>query len=209
MRVRSYANWLLYEPRFVWLCAAGLAAAAAVPFLLGASERSIRLSGLALQLGGIITVVWGVVSTRQFFGLPPVRSVLASWWSRAPFKPRNIVVGVGGAQLGFFGEAEAHTRVPVDYSAPVDAQIKALERNVSLIHDRISATHAHARKKHEELRTTVIEHAAQITEVRTTLALDLRRFGTSGLHVSAIGAAWLFLGSIMGSASAELSTWFR
>jgi hypothetical protein len=160
-------------------------------------------------LGGIITVVWGVISTRQFFGLPSIRSVLASWWSRAPFKSRTMVEGAGGFHLGIFGEAEAHTRLPIDYSTPVEGQIKALERNVDMIHDRISATHADARKKHEHLKVKVTEHAAQLADVRTRLSADLRQFGTSGLPVSAIGAAWLFLGSIMGSASAELSMWLR
>jgi len=209
MRLRSYAQWLFVEPRFVWLCAAGLLAAVAVPLVLGATEKAIRMSGLLLQLGGIITVVWGVVSTRQFFGLPRVRTVLASWWNRAPFKPRNIVAGVGGLRVGVFGEGEAHTRVPVDYSAPIDAQIRALEKNVSLIHDRISATHADARKRHEELKGRLTDHAAQLAEVRTTLSSELRRFGTSGLPISAIGAAWLFLGSTMGTASQELAAWLR
>lgn len=207
--MRSYARWLLAEPRFVWLCAAGLLAAIAIPVALGATEQAIRLSGLLLQLGGIITVVWGVVSTRRFFGLPSIRSGLAAWWSRAPFKPRNVVVGVGAVELGIFGHGEAHTWIPIDHSAPVAEQIKALERNVALIHDRIGATHADARTKHEELKAKVTEHAAQLADVRSTLSADLRRFGTGGLHISGIGAAWLFLGSIMGSASQELASWRR
>lgn len=207
--VRSYAQWLLLEPRFVWLCLVSLGAAVLVPVWFCFSEPSIRISGLVLQLGGIVSVVWGVLSTREFFGLPPIRNNLILWWGRAPFRPQNVVAGVGGSQLTIFGEGQGYTSMPVDHSAPVDERIKVLERNVTMIHERIGAVHSDFRRKHDDLKSTVSEHGARLEQVQTKLSAELRNFGTSGLHISAIGAAWLFLGSIMGSASQEIAKWLQ
>lgn len=208
--MRSYVRWLLIDPRFVWVTVAGICVGLAVPLWCGSSEKAIRLSGLFLQLGGIITVAWGIVSTRQFFALPRIRDSLRSWWRRAPFRRLPTGHGAGSINLpSISGEGHGYTSLPIDHSAPVDERIRSLERNITLLHERISSVHSHARKKHDDLTATVSGHAARLEEVRTKLATDLRGFGTSGLHISAIGAAWLFVGSIMGSASPELAAWVR
>lgn len=207
--MRQYVRWLVIEPRFAWICVAGLGLGVACAFAYGPSEQSIRISGMFLQLGGIVTVVWGIVSTRQFFGLPRLRDGLRAWWARAPFKSRKVVIGVGSGQLGFFGEGHAYSTFPVDHSAAIDDQIKALERNIALVHERITTVHSDARTKHDELKTKVTEHTGRLKELDTKLMNDMRSFGTSGLHISGIGAAWLFLGTIMGSASQEIVKWLR
>lgn len=204
LRARAYIRWLLVDPRFLWICLAGLGAALAVPAWLGVSERNIRLSGLSLQLAGIVTVVWGIISTRGFFGMPRIRDSLAAWWRRAPFKRQNVVLAAGTGSFTIFGEGHGFTSVPVDHAAPVDERIRVLERNVTMIHERITAIHTDARTKHDELKSVVAKTATRLEDVQTALANELRSFGTSGLHISAIGAAWLFLGSIMGSASQEI-----
>lgn len=207
--MRQYVRWLVKEPRFVWISLVGIGLGVAGAFVYGPSEQSIRISGMLLQLGGIFTVVWGIVSTRQFFGLPRLRDGLRAWWARAPFKSRHAVFGAGGAQLGVSGEGHAYSTFPVDHSAAIDDRIKALDRNITLIHERITTVHSDARKKHDELRVKVVEHAGRLEEIGTKLAGDLRTFGTSGLHISGIGAAWLFLGTIMGGASQEIAKWVR
>lgn len=207
--MRCYIRWLLIEPRFLWLALFGVAAGVATPNWLGASEKAFRLSGMVLQLSGIITVVWGIISTRQFFGLPPVRDGLVSWWNRAPHKCRNIGAAAALVAPPMFGEAHGFTSAPIDHTAPVDDRFRAVERNIAMLHERIGAVHADARKKHGDLEAKLSENAARIEEIRTGFDEDLRGFGTSGLHISAIGAAWLFLGTIMGSASQELAAWLR
>ena len=67
--LKRLAHWLFVEPRFVWLAMLPPAVAAALALGVLRSEPAIRLSGLALQLAGILTVVWGIAETWRFFEL--------------------------------------------------------------------------------------------------------------------------------------------
>jgi len=207
--MRSYVHWLLIKPKFLWLAITGICIGVVAPFCYGYCEKAIRLSGLALQLCGIITVVWGIISTRQYFGLLPIREIFHSWWLEAPFQKLPIIGVRGSATLSLTAEGHMHTTYPLDHSAPVDDRIKCLELNISMLHERISGVHSDTMKKYAKLNDRVCENGTRLEEVYSKTTTDLKSFGTSGLHISAIGAAWLFIGSIMGTASQELAAWFR
>lgn len=199
-------HWLFVEPRHAWLCFVVLALACVVPAAQGYSEKAIRLTGLVLQLAGILTVVWGIVSTRGFFGLPPVRRLIASWWSRAPFRRRHTAYGEMNASFSVLGgSAHGYSSFPVDYASPVDQQIRVIERNLSLIHERITSVHGQVSKMQDELKAQLNEQTNRIEDVRAKLTEHVRVFGTAGLHISAVGAAWLFVGAVFGTASQDLS----
>jgi hypothetical protein len=202
---KQFAHWFLIDPRHVWLCVVGLALACAVPMALGFTEKAIRITGLVLQLAGIVTVAWGIVSTRGFFGLPPVRRIVSTWWLRAPFRRRHTAVGVLNASSVLGGSAHGYSTAPIDPSSPVEQQLRAVERNLSLIHERITSAHSQALKEQQALRAELREQTSRIEDVRTKLTEHIKVFGTGGLHISAIGAAWLFLGAILGTASQELA----
>ena len=68
-RLQNTVTWLFREPRFFWLCICVCAAAVVVMFQQGVTEPAVRLVGLGLQVGGLVTVVWGIVEIRQFFGM--------------------------------------------------------------------------------------------------------------------------------------------
>ena len=50
------------------------------------------------------------------------------------------------------------------------------------------------------------ERSARVTEDRKILS-KLEATETGGLHISAMGAVWIFLGIIFSSIPKELSTW--
>jgi hypothetical protein len=87
----------------------------------------------------------------------------------------------------------------------VETRLDALEKNVTAIHERISQTQAEmdegfqrsadARKREEQSR--LAEDAAIREKLEAT--------GTGGVHISAIGASWLFVGVILSTASAEIA----
>lgn len=204
--LRSFLQWLFCEPRHWWICIAVIVSAGFVARQSGFSEPSIRLSGLLLQLAGIVTVAWGIIKTRDFFGMPPVMEKLRSWWSRAPFRQRQTTCASASASLSMFGShASGFVSVPLDSSAPVSEQIEALFKNVELINQRISSVEQQAVQQHTAIKAQVAEQTSRIEDVRASLSERIRVFGTSGLHISAIGAAWLFFGAIMGTASVEIA----
>ena len=73
--------------------------------VLGWSEKAFRLLGMGLQLGGVLTVVWGILKTRADFGQPTVGSQFGLWFKAFPrWNPPPIVLSVNPIELGVFGE---------------------------------------------------------------------------------------------------------
>lgn len=206
-RTSRLFSWL-GELRLLYLAAVYVLLGFSLIWCFGASERSIRLVGLFLQLLGIGTVIWGISVTRKQFGHPAVTRILISWIRRFPLihrpaylQPEGISVGmsvVGGRLVAVF------TPNP---SAPLDERLKHIEQGLETIQKRIEGAESQID------RESSTAHGKLLVEIRARESADkailstLESSSTGGVHVSAIGALWLFVGVILSTASQELATW--
>jgi hypothetical protein len=204
-RIKAVWPWLV-DARHAWLSLTVIAVALVVSLRPHTAEPVIRLTGLVLQVMGIATVIWGISETRALFGHPSFSRKVRAWLSRFPPLRRNINVAVGGAALSAdMGKARAYGTHGAGANPTVETRLDALEKNVTAIHERISQTQAEmdegfqrsadARKREEQSR--LAEDAAIREKLEAT--------GTGGVHISAIGASWLFVGVILSTASAEIA----
>lgn len=204
-RLKSIWPWLV-EARYAWLSAAVIIIALGISFRPHTTEPVIRLTGLVLQLLGIGTVIWGISETRALFGHPSFSSKAKSWLSRFPLLRRNVVLGVGSATLSCVaGKARAYGTDGPGANPTIETRVETLEKNVISIHERISQTQkemdedfqkaADALKREEQSRQT--EDSAIQEKLEAT--------GTGGVHISVIGASWLFVGVILSTAAIELA----
>lgn len=209
-RLQNTATWLLREPRYFWLCISVCAVAVAVIFGRGATEPAVRLVGLVLQLGGIVTVVWGIVATRQFFGMQSPLRAFTEWLSRFPLRGRIIVGAIGEAVSASDAlSARGYTSWPIDATAPLEQRVLILERNLPLIQERISGFQTEFDRAIQELKDQLKSEVQHRLELSQHMQSQLKKYGTGGLHISAIGAVWVFLGTVLGTASPEISAWLK
>jgi len=159
-----------------------------------------------LQLLGVATVAWGISETRALFGRPSLSHRIIVWLNRFPLWRRNIVIELQGiAATASVGRASAHVVHSAAIDATIEARVAALEKNIASVHDRIGEIH---RETREELQNLVV---AVSREERGRLAEDeqLRRTleaaSTGGIHISAIGALWIFVGLILSTAAPEIA----
>jgi hypothetical protein len=136
--VRAFVSWL-FSPKYVWACFVVLAVAFVVCLRPGTSEPVIRLTGLVLQLIGIFTVLWGISETRAQFGRPSIASVMRQWLSAIPLGRKKIVSATASVNLGpVTARARGYgTHNPVDQT--VGSRLDAIEKNIGVVHDRITA----------------------------------------------------------------------
>lgn len=204
-RIKQLWPWLV-EARFAWLTLGVIGAALIVSLRPHTSESVIRLTGLVLQLLGIGTVIWGISETRALFGHPSFAAKAKSWFERFPLRRRNIVLAVGAASLAAATcEARGYVTQGPGSNPTVDTRLDALERNVSLIHERISGIE---KEMDEEFRKTAEaikneEHQRQTED--NAIRAKLEATGTGGVHISAIGASWLFVGVVLSTAGVEIA----
>lgn len=204
--VRKHTEVVFFEPRHFWLCASVCAAAIAVVLSQGGAEPAVRLVGLVLQLLGIVTVVWGIVETREFFGMQSPLKLLVQWLSRFPLRRRTIAVAVGEAvEANDALSVRGHKSWPIDPTAPLEQRVSALERNLPLVQERISNFQTELDRTAQALNDQLRFEQQHRLALSHELQNQLKTYGTGGLHISAIGAAWVFLGTVFGTASIEIS----
>ena len=202
-RTKALARWLA-EGKYVWFVLATNLLALIVALRPGTSEPVIRITGLVLQLFGISTIIWGISETRALFGHASLITKTKAWFQRFPLRSRNVVVAASGAE---FSSATAKGRAFVTHGAgpnpTQDARLEALEKNIVSIHDRLTATEADEglHKAGEEIQREVHTRRAEDEELRKKIEAT----GTGGVHISAIGASWLFVGVALSTAAPELS----
>lgn len=204
-RVKGIWPWLI-EARFAWLTLGVIGIAFAVSLRPNTPEPVIRLTGLVLQLLGISTVIWGISETRALFGHPSFAAKARSWLKRFPLLQRSIVLagGVGSSTASSSG-GRAYGTYGQGLNPTIETRLDALEKNVSLIHERITGMGAEMdegfRKANDALKNE--EHVRQMEDC--VIHQKLEATGTGGVHISAIGASWLFVGVILSTAGIEIA----
>lgn len=204
-RVKSLFPWLA-EARYVWLALAVSIAALVIALRPGTSEPVIRLTGLALQILGIGTVAWGISETRSLYGRKPLFAVARGWVERFPLKSRNIVVGaVGIASAAALGRARGYGTHGTPPNPTVNDRLDVLEKNIEALHDRIGATQKELDDELSKLKSSVSDEAQQREQEDQKNRNLSEMTATGGVHISAIGAVWLFVGVILSTAGVEIA----
>ena len=87
----------------------------------------------------------------------------------------------------------------------VESRLEALEKNITLINERISQTQNEMddgfQKTADSLKRE--EQSRQVDD--SAIRGKLEATGTGGVHISAIGASWLFVGIILSTAACEIA----
>jgi len=204
-RIKALLPWLA-EARYVWLALAVSIAALVIALRPGTTEPVIRLTGLALQILGIGTVAWGISETRALYGHKPLFAVARGWIERFPLRSRNIVLSAAGiASATAFGRARGHVTHGTPPNATVDQRLDALEKNIGALHDRIGATQKELDEEVSKLKTSVSEEARQREQEDKENRKLTEMTATGGVHISATGAVWLFVGVVLSTAGVEIS----
>lgn len=204
-RIKALWPWLV-EARFAWLALGVIAAAIVISLRPNTPESVIRLTGLVLQVLGISTVIWGISETRALFGHPSFASKTKSWLGRFPLFRRNIALAAAASSIGVATcKARAHVTHGPGPNPTIDTRLDALEKNVTLIHERISSTEKQMdeefRKALEAIKKEEQTRQSEDNAIREKLEVT----GTGGVHISAIGASWLFVGVILSTAGVEIA----
>ena len=209
LSLKSIFHWL-FEWRY--FCLSLLVVVVPVFFGLryGADEAAIRITGMALQLLGILTVAWGIHTTRKEFGHPSIFTVWYQRLSRFPSFRKRVVTVTGHITLpGMTVSGRGHASVSAGPGATIEARVQALEENLQIVHDRVSQTQNemdHAFRKHSE----ALKQEEQVRDKEDqNIRAKLEATETGGLHISAMGAFWLFVGVIMSTVPVELAKWLK
>lgn len=177
--------------------------------LYSATEPTIRLTGLVLQILGIGTVIIGIEKTRQLFAHPTLRSVLNKWLAERPRLGRTTFTASpsAGVLALVTGKGRGYVTNNPPAGASANERLESLEKNVGILNSRISGVQgeldALERQQSEALRQ---ERNAR-TMADDQLRDKLEGLATGGFIISLAGATWLFIGVALSTLAPELSRW--
>ena len=204
-RLRLTVSWLFTTQSHVWLCLFVTSAAIFVLFLPEATERLIRCTGLTLQLAGVLTVVWGVTSTRRLLGLTSLRCAFWNWFNACPLIVRAYVGRVSSATVTATSSSpRAYVSLAGRTHESIESRLAEIEGALDTLAIDQQGFDERVRTRIDALHETVAPLLTAQREAQSALAAKFQGYGLSGLRVSAIGAVWLFVGSILATLSNEL-----
>lgn len=188
-----------------WWAAAVVIASFILAGVFGWSERAFGLSGMVLQLVGVLATVWGIWKTRADFAQPSVLTYFGSWFKTFPrWNPPPIVLSVNSIELGLFGEAHAISTSGPSVDQTIEGRLAHLEnivKKMEVVQGKADIAIIEAGKKAQQaLDAQTVALGGQIDMV----SKKVETTATSGVHVSAFGVILLFFGTIFGGAAPEL-----
>ncbi|WP_281184846.1 hypothetical protein [Trichlorobacter lovleyi] len=205
-KLKDMKRWLA-EMKYAWISLGVVLVALCAAVRPSSTEPQIRIIGLILQLLGIWTVIWGISETRAFFGHPTFIQKAKEWLVKCPLIKRKITSISGSCNISLVagGSATAFFVHGAGENPTLESRIQTAEKNILAIHERISQTQnsieAEARNASSALQKEAQLRQAEDSILHTKLEVT----GTGGVHISAIGATWLFVGVMLSTASVEIS----
>lgn len=204
-RLRAVWPWL-GEARYAWLSLAVIGVALVIALRPHTTEPVIRLTGLVLQLLGIGTVIWGISETRALFGHPSFASKTKAWLGRFPLLRRDGVVAVGDLSLSLAAvKGRGHQMHGPGGNPTIESRLDALEKNVIAAHERITQTQQEMDQEFQKTGNAINREAQSRQTEDKAIREKLESTGTGGVHISAIGALWLFVGVVLSTAAIEIA----
>ncbi|WP_152034020.1 hypothetical protein [Paracidovorax avenae] len=211
----NFVRWLMALVRWIrvvpvalhyWCAIAVVVACFAGTGALGWSEKAFRLSGMCLQLFGVLTVVWGILKTRADFGQPTVRSQFQRWIKMFPLlHPPAITASMSGALPGLVVEAYGYSTHGSSADRTVEGRLMHLEKIVKELEVAQGNTHVAVLQAEKKAQQALDAQARQFEGLLTDVSKKIEATATGGVHVSAVGVVMLFFGTIFGGAATELS----
>jgi hypothetical protein len=203
--LRRLRSWLL-EASLVWIAMLIIAGALALSFRPGSSELHVRIAGMVLQWLGIGTVALGLHKTRQLFERPSFWNLLRNWGARFPRWRGRIIAGIGTATGGSVAlSSRGYGWYNVDPAASIDERVDALAKNVERLNKHLIQVQTDLDTE-GKLRSDALQ-AEQASRLQADEGLKsrLEATATGGLHISFVGAIWLFVGITLSSLPNELA----
>jgi hypothetical protein len=168
-------------------------------------EGTLRLSGMTLDLLGLLVVASGLHGRMRVFGISIADESVQSWWTRRPGTNRRRVMSLGSGNATVKLNARGHGERQLSSNANpeerlifLEEQLRNLGRAVFNIEGRIDEID----EKHDK---------AIFSERRAREAADakieeqLRTVTTGDIHVEWLGVFWLLLGIVLGAASQNIA----
>ncbi len=194
--------------RHYWLVFVLVASGIGAVQCSGWTEQSFRLTGMSLQLLGVLTVVWGIMKTRAEFGQIALQMQFSKWWkSFPPLHPPTMTVNIKGKLSEMRGHIVLRGIQGPAEDQSIEGRLAHLEKLAWKLENDLAKANTAIRDVQDQAKRAMDARDVQIADHLKTVDQKIAATAVGGTHVSAVGVILLFVGTVFGGMSAELSLW--
>lgn len=171
------------------------------------TEACIRITGMVLQLLGVYSVIVGIDKTRELFGEPSFYTISRDWLLSLIRKRKKSNL-TASASLKMDSNLSAHLSLrhsSMGLKTTLKERVLSLEKNIKYIDEDIKYLQEKVKNQNAELLKTINNKSETNQKEIDKINQKLMESATGGIHISALGASWLFFGVILSSLSNEIA----
>lgn len=185
-----------------WGAVAVVAVTVAIVRACGWSEDAFRLAGMFLQLGGVFTVVLGILKTRTEFGYVPFWSIFKNWLRTfPPLHPRTLTASANITLPVLTGEGYGYSTHGPAADQSVEGRLAHLESVVRQLEAAHGKTHIAVLQAEKKAQKALDKQASELSSLFNG---KIEATATGGLNLTGVGAVLIFFGTVFGGAGPEL-----
>lgn len=208
-QLRLTARWLA-ELKYLAFGFVFVGLAFALIYSFQATEQSVRLAGLGLQVIGIATIIWEILVARESFGHPRVADMIVAWFRRCPLARRAAHLAPEGVQVTAEvtgGRLVAMFQPKADLT--MEQKVEHLQRGLLTIQNRIAQAESEMDRKFRSAEAALAKNARELRQAHDGILKTIEEVSTRDMYIAAIGALWLFVGVILSTAASEVAGLMR
>lgn len=205
--LRQVSNWLS-RAHMLGIALVPLAASLAYLWHERWTEPHVRWNGLGLQLAGVLSVAFGVASTRKQFGHPSMSDRTLAFLRDRPRYACPISGMAASLQANATMTATGFVTVGVAPEQTIDARLFALEQRLNELGTKVANDTAEIRGELRGQTALLYAESTSRSEADAPLHRQLEMTATGGLDLSLCGVAWLIVGSVCSTIPIEISRLF-
>lgn len=203
---RNVFRWIWVEWWVVWLGILIPAGTFLIVWLLCSRiESTIRITGMFLQLGGFVTVLYGLdgrwrsLKHLGFFG------VLGDKFSRFPRRSTTIHVKGAGIGVSAIAGMTARGRLGVRENATIEQRVNVLEKNFDSLDREVDKLTQSTEQRHKEIESKLRDEISEREQGDQKLSESITQTLVQGVSVELLGVWFFMVGIVMATASPELT----
>lgn len=171
--------------------------------LFGAGERTLRLTGMVLQIGGFIMAVYQLLETRKHLNLPFLWQGFVRYLHNFPKLNRRIELTANIEPISSsISMGYAILRNP---NAKLRERIGRIERDVDALSERIRSLELNTSAEIDNAKRELLEKNRELEESLRLVEGKFSRLIGGGTTLEIVGVIYFLIGLLLASASQELA----
>lgn len=168
-------------------------------------ERFFRLTGLALQTAGFVTVWVGLRQTGTLFQRPHPIKALKAFWARRPWVSGSVALSPSSGILNLQG-GRARPLIQAPPNSTLENRILLLENGQKRLDEEITNLHNNIYYNHENLHIDIINENKQRKEADEQIFQVVYKASVGGIYMEWFSLFMFISGVFMSTASPEIAS---